>query len=125
MIAQVLGKRQIRIERSALEHHAQALQCQRRLTSDIEAKNSDLARNVIVKTGDERKQRRLARPIQPEQYREDARRHLQRDVIERLLLPETVADAIDVKRQRFGICRGVLGRLGRDHRLLRCLMFQR
>ena len=98
MIGEVLQQRQIGIEAAALEHDAELPQSRRRAAPDVVAQDADLAADVVVEARDQREQRRLAGAVRPEQHDEAAARHGERDIVERLDRPETVADAADQQR---------------------------
>ena len=107
VVQQVLRQREIGIEGFGLEDDTEALQGRTRLAAHVVAQNVNLAGDVVVETGHEREQRRLAGAVEAQQNAEGSARHRHRHVVENAVVAEAVAYTVD--DERVG---GVLG-LGR------------
>ena len=103
VVHEVLGEREILVERARLEDDAETLQGRARLAAHVVAQNADLAGDVVVEARDEREQRRLAGAVEAEQDAEGAARHGQRHVVEREVVAEAVAHAVDDQRVGCGL----------------------
>jgi hypothetical protein len=98
VIGEVLQHAQIVIEAAALEYDTKLLQRRGRVPAHVVAENADLAADVVVETGHQGKQCRLAGAVRPEQHDEGSARHRERDVGQRLDRPKAVADAAHQQR---------------------------
>ena len=98
MIGEVLQQAQIVVETAALEHDAKLLQGCRRVPAHVVAENADLAADVVVETGHQGKQCRLAGAVRPQEHDEGATRHGERDIVEGADRPEAMADAAHEQR---------------------------
>ena len=81
VIGQVLRHGQIGVERPGLEHHPKPGQRLARGAAQIMAGHLDGAAGIVVKPGDQRKQRGLACTVHPEKCHESPARHRQADIV--------------------------------------------
>ena len=108
VVHEVLGQREILVERARLEDDTEALQGRARPPAHVVAQNADLARDVVVETRDEREERRLAGAVETEQHGEGAARDRDGDVVEHEVVAEAVAHSVD--HQRVGCGLGLIWR---------------
>ena len=97
VIGKVLVDAEIKVEGTRLEHYAEPTQRFAGSASDVVAEDSDRAVARIIEVTDQRKQCRLAGPVETKKHREGAGRNGKGNVDKRLFCTVGMADRVHLE----------------------------
>ena len=98
VIAEIVGDRQIEVEGALLKHRPHLRQGLGGLLPHFMTINADRTAAIVVETGDQREQRRLAGAVRPQEHGEGAGVDGEGDIVERFALAEAMAQVLHGQR---------------------------